>query len=195
VTDSQSHAAPGTTLRHWLFLIGVAALAIAADQATKAYVVARLDRGESWVPFDFLESIFRITHVRNSGAAFGIFPGRGQAFLVIAAIIVLVILYFYRQLPSGTWLVRTALGLQLGGALGNVIDRLRLDFAVIDFLHVRYFPVFNVADICIVVGVGLLAIVMLADEWRQQRQTAAQQAGAVEPSRGGSEEKNAAKSS
>ena len=170
MTEAHSDAAvSGTTFRHWLYLSGIAALAIAVDQAAKAYVVAHLDRGESWVPLDFFASVFRITHVRNSGAAFGIFPGRGQVFLVIAAVIVLVILYFYRQLPRETWLVRTALGLQLGGALGNVIDRLRLDYAVIDFFHVRYFPVFNVADICIVVGVGLLALAMFRDEWRMRQ--------------------------
>ena len=170
MTDSHPPAAaPGTTLRHWLFLGIVAAVAIALDQASKAYVVAHLARGESWMPVDFIAQVFRFTHVRNSGAAFGMFSGRGQVFLVIAAVIVLVILYFYRQLPRETWLVRTALGLQLGGALGNVIDRLRLDYAVIDFFHVRYFPVFNVADICIVVGVGLLALAMFRDEWRMRQ--------------------------
>lgn len=185
MTDSQhGAAAPGTTLRHWLYLGVVAALAMAADQATKAYVVAHLERGESWMPVDFIAQFFRFTHVQNSGAAFGMFAGRGQVFLVIAAIIVLVILYFYRQLPRGTWLVRTALGLQLGGALGNVIDRLRLDFAVIDFLHVRYFPVFNVADCCIVIGVALLAFAMLREERRERQPAAAE----VEPSRGSSGE-------
>jgi len=189
VTDSHPPAAaPGTTLRHWLFLGIVAAVAIALDQASKAYVVAHLARGESWMPVDFIAQVFRFTHVRNSGAAFGMFSGRGQVFLLIAAVIVLVILYFYRQLPRGTWLVRTALGLQLGGALGNVIDRVRLDFAVIDFLHVRYFPVFNVADVCIVVGVGLLAFAMLREERRERQNVAAQSAGEVERSRSGSEE-------
>lgn len=160
---------PGATATHWLFLIAVAGLAILVDQVTKAYVVAHLARGESWMPVDAVEPYFRITHVRNSGAAFGIFPGGGQVFLVIAAVISLVILYFYRQLPGGVWLVRTALGLQLGGALGNVIDRLRLDFAVIDFFHVPGFPVFNVADSCISVGVALLALAMLREEWRAHK--------------------------
>ncbi len=164
-----SGSLPGTTAAHWLFLIAVAGLAIVVDQATKAYVVAHLARGESWMPVDAIEPYFRITHVRNSGAAFGIFPGGGQVFLIIAAVISLAILYFYRQLPSGVWLVRTALGLQLGGALGNVIDRLRLDFAVIDFFHVPGFPVFNVADSCISVGVALLALAMLREEWRGRR--------------------------
>lgn len=184
-----SAAAPGTTLRHWLYLGAVVALAIAVDQATKAYVVAHLARGESWMPVEFIAQFFRITHIRNSGAAFGMFPGRGQVFLVIAAVIVLVILYFYHQLPRGEWLVRTALGLQLGGALGNVIDRVRLDYAVIDFLHVRYFPVFNVADICIVLGVALLTFAMLREEWRERQAAAAE----VEPSRGGSGENTPAR--
>jgi len=190
VTDSPpGAAAPGTTLRHWLYLGAVVAVAVAADQASKAYVVAHLARGESWMPVDFIAQFFRITHIRNSGAAFGMFPGRGQIFLVIAAVIVLVILYFYQQLPRGEWLVRTALGLQLGGALGNVIDRVRLDYAVIDFLHVKYFPVFNVADTCIVIGVALLAFVMLREERRVRQATPAE----VEPSPGGSGENTPAR--
>lgn len=159
---------PGTTAAHWLILVTIAGLVILADQVTKAYVVAHLARGESWMPVDFIEPYFRITHVRNSGAAFGIFPGGGQVFLIIAAVISLAILYFYRQLPRGVWLVRAALGLQLGGALGNVIDRVRQAY-VVDFFHVPGFPVFNVADSCISIGVALLAFVMLREEWRAHR--------------------------
>ena len=80
---------------------------------------------------------------------------------------VAVILYYYRQLPERAWLVRLALGLQLGGALGNVVDRLRQGY-VVDFLEVPHWPVFNVADSCIVVGVVLLGWVM----WREERRAA-----------------------
>jgi signal peptidase II len=158
--------------RQWLLLIGVTLLTIAADQASKAYVVAHLRLYESWMPLGFLEPLFRFTLVHNTGAAFGLFPQGGSIFLIVAVVISLVIVYYYRQVPSGAWLTRLALGLQLGGALGNVLDRIRLGY-VVDFLHVEYWPVFNVADSCIVVGVTLLAVVMLYQEQQEARARAA----------------------
>jgi signal peptidase II len=153
------------TLRQWLLLFGVAALAILADQVSKAYVVAHLSLHESWMPLGFIEPLFRFTHVHNTGAAFGIFPQGGSIFLLIAVIVSAVIVYYYRQIPGQAWLVRLALGLQLGGALGNVIDRVRLGY-VVDFFNVEYWPVFNVADSCIVIGVALLALAMLREEYQ-----------------------------
>jgi signal peptidase II len=152
------------TLSQWLLLLGVAALAILADQVSKAYVVARLDLHESWMPLGFIEPLFRFTHVHNTGAAFGLFPQGGSIFLLIAVIVSAIIVYYYRQIPGHAWLVRLALGLQLGGALGNVIDRVRLGY-VVDFFNVEYWPVFNVADSCIVIGVALLALAMLREEY------------------------------
>lgn len=146
----------------------VAGLAILVDQATKAYVVAHLDRHATWMPIDFIEPVFRFTHVHNTGAAFGMFPQGGTLFLVIAVAVSTVIVYYYRNLPFGGWIVRLALALQLAGALGNVIDRVRLGY-VVDFMKVTYWPVFNVADSCIVIGVLLLAFEMLREEWRAGR--------------------------
>lgn len=151
-------------LRYWLLLAGVVLLTIALDQATKAYVAAHLAPYDSWMPLKAIEPVFRFTHVHNTGAAFGIFPGGGGAFLIIALVVSTAIIYFYRQLIGPQILVRLALGLQMGGALGNVIDRLRQGY-VVDFFHVEFWPVFNVADSAIVVGVLLLAIEM----WRLDR--------------------------
>lgn len=153
----------------WAFLGAVALLTILADQASKAYVVAHLDLHESWMPLDFIEPVFRFTHVHNTGAAFGIFPQGGSIFLVIALVVSAVILYYYHQLPADAWLARLALGLQLGGALGNVIDRVRLGY-VVDFFNVEYWPVFNVADSCIVIGVLLLGLEILREEYQAARQ-------------------------
>ena len=83
----------------------------------------------------------------------------GGAFLLIAIVVVSAIIYYYRQLPSGVLGMRLALGLQMGGALGNAIDRINRGY-VVDFLHVHDFPIFNIADSAIVVGVGLLIITM-----------------------------------
>ncbi len=155
--------------RAWLLLFGVAALTIALDQATKAYVAAHLALHESWMPLRVVEPYFRFTHVHNTGAAFGVFPQGGSIFLVIAVVVSLVIVYYYRQMPDGSLLVRLALGLQMGGALGNVIDRVRLGY-VVDFLNVRFWPVFNVADSAIVLGVVLLVLEMLRDEYQLARE-------------------------
>lgn len=159
-----------TTLWRWLLLLGVAVLTILADQVSKAYVVAHLDLHESWMPLGFIEPLFRFTHVHNTGAAFGLFPQGGSIFLLIAVIVSAIIVYYYRQIPGHAWLVRLALGLQLGGALGNVIDRVRLGY-VVDFFNVEYWPVFNVADSCIVIGVALLALAMLREEYLASHET------------------------
>lgn len=155
----------GAALRHWLLLVGTVTAVLIADQLSKAYVAAHLALHDSWAPVPALEPIFRFTHVRNTGAAFGLFPQGGVVFLVIAVIVAALILYYYRQVPADAWLIRLALGLQLGGALGNAIDRLRLGY-VVDFFDVSYWPVFNVADSCVVLGVGALVLVMLREERR-----------------------------
>ncbi len=174
VTHQTSPAAgsPRRTAARWLLLACVAALAILTDQISKAYVVRHLDLYESWVPVPALEQVFRFTYVRNTGAAFGLFPQGGAIFLIIAVIVSAFIIYYYRQVPQGGWLLRLALGLQLGGALGNVIDRVRLGY-VVDFVDVWRWPVFNVADSCIVIGVGLLLLIMLREERRERRNAAA----------------------
>ncbi len=170
VTDKQAQAPYlKTTGVHWLLLAVVVAVVIALDQATKAYVMAHLDRYESWMPVAAINPIFRFTHVHNTGAAFGMLPQGGSVFLLISLVVSAVIVYYYRRLTFGGWLVRLALGLQLGGALGNAIDRVRLGY-VVDFLKVAYWPVFNIADSCIVIGVALLAFAMLREEWRLAQQ-------------------------
>ncbi len=171
-TQRQQQSAPHTTITHWLFLIIIATLAITVDQASKAYVVAHLDLHESWMPLDFIEPVFKFTHVHNTGAAFGLFPDGGTVFFVIALVVSVVIVYYYRKLPGQVWLMRLALGLQLGGAVSNnLIDRVRLGY-VVDFFNVTYWPVFNVADSCIVLGVALLALELLREEWRDARDKA-----------------------
>ncbi len=163
------------SVRHWLLLVGVVALVLLADQSSKAYVAAHLPLHDSWAPVKALEEVFRFTHVRNTGAAFGLFPQGGILFLGIAVVVSAIILYYYRQIPANAWLIRLALGLQLGGALGNALDRLRLGY-VVDFFDVSYWPVFNVADSCVVLGVGLLVLVMLREERRERQRQAAQEA-------------------
>ncbi len=131
-----------------------------------------LGEGQSWDIAPWLAPIFRITHVTNTGAAFGLFPKWGDFFILIAAIVIVAIILYYHHLPRGQWLMRVALGLQLGGATGNLIDRLRRGF-VVDFIDLNFWPlhnwpVFNLADASIVTGVTLLALMMLWEERRER---------------------------
>jgi signal peptidase II len=135
-----------------MILLLVAVAVFAVDRATKLAVARLLPVNESRPVIDRL--VF-ITHTQNTGAAFSLGHGLGAFFLAFAAIASVVIVYAYRRVPSGEWITRVALGLVLGGAVGNAFDRL-LSSSVTDFIDVRIWPVFNVADSCIVVGALLL---------------------------------------
>ena len=156
-------------LRAQLLLFVVAALAIAFDQYTKALVRASMVVGETIIVHPALRNIFDLTYTTNTGAAFGMFKGGGPFITVLAAIVVGVIIYYNRELPAQQRWLRVALGLQMGGAIGNnLIDR-PLHGSVVDFLHVHYWPVFNVADSCISIGVAIMALLMI-QEGRKAKQ-------------------------
>jgi signal peptidase II len=139
----------------------LALLVLAMDQLTKWLVVQNLLVGESWMPSDAVGEWLRVTHVRNTGAAFGMFPWASTVFMLIAIVVSGAILYYtlrhWRDAPP--W-VRFSLGLMLGGSSGNLIDRFRSG-SVVDFIDFGYkanwWPVFNVADSSVVIGVTLLA--------------------------------------
>ncbi len=155
---------------HWFLLIMVVGSTLCVDQLTKWVVVRSLQPGETWVPIPFLEGIFDITYTRNTGAAFGMGQNFGNVFLVIALVVSVVIIYYYRSLPRGEWLIRIGVGLMMGGALGNnAIDRVFRGY-VVDFFHLHGWPIFNVADSSIVMGVALWVAVMWWQERQQQSQ-------------------------
>ena len=138
----------------------IAATVIALDQATKAIIRATLSPGESWPDGDWL---LNIVHVTNSGAAFGILQGQ-TVFLIVTSILgVAAIVFYYVSPPLEHGLLRVALGLQMGGAAGNLIDRIRLG-EVTDFVNFEFFPAFNVADASITVGVVAIIGFFLALE-------------------------------
>jgi signal peptidase II len=139
-------------LRSDLIFFVIAALVVALDQATKYLVRANLALGES-VP---KEGPLRITDVTNTGAVFGILQGQ-TLFLTITTFFGLAaILLYYLYPPMEHGILRVALGLQLGGAVGNLVDRVRLGGKVTDFIDVGPWPNFNVADSSIVVGVAVI---------------------------------------
>ncbi|MCL5677274.1 MAG: signal peptidase II [Firmicutes bacterium] len=140
----------------------VAATAIAVfllDFATKA-LVRHLMPGQSSLPV--IRGVLYLTHVRNPGAAFGLLANQTGLFIVITLAVVALILYYARQVKGASPWMHIALGLQLGGAMGNLVDRLRFG-RVTDFLDFRVWPVFNLADSAIVAGVALFFWLM----WRQ----------------------------
>ncbi len=126
----------------------------ALDQGSKLLVSGRMSVFES-IPV--IDNVFHITLVQNYGAAFGIFPHMRIFFLAVTFLVILLILVFIRHVPPNQIFLRLGLGLQLGGALGNFTDRLRLGY-VIDFLDFRFWPVFNVADMALVGGVFFLGL-------------------------------------
>ena len=139
------------------YFLLAASSAFSLDQVTKAIVLNRLFYGQS-VPYD---GFIRITLTSNTGGAFGLFPDQTMA-LVLASFVAIGILFFlYRSHSLSSPLLRLSLGLQLGGALGNLVDRIRLG-AVTDFIDVGPWPIFNVADASIVVGIILLLFLILS---------------------------------
>ena len=101
----------------WWVLPVVTTLILAADQVTKYLVVSNLSLYESWTPVQFLSRVFSVHHITNTGAAFGLFQNSNLFFVIVAIVVSLVIVSYYRYLPDGQWLVRISLGVQLGGAL------------------------------------------------------------------------------
>jgi signal peptidase II len=143
----------------WAGLVAVAVAAIVADQVTKRAIERRLALQESHRVLPFLS----ITHVRNSGIAFGIFPGKLAIVSVLTAAAVVWMLVHFARSGSRHVLFPVALGLLVGGSISNLADRLR-DGHVTDFIHISHWPTFNLADSFIVIGVGLLALGLIRVE-------------------------------
>ncbi len=148
--------------RYQVVLYILAAIVVAFDQYTKSLVRASLGLYERYIPFPILEDIFDIIHTHNSGAAFGMFQQGGAFFTAIAFVVIAAILVYNVVLEPHEQMVRVALGLQLGGAIGNLIDRLQRGY-VTDFLYAHGFPVFNIADLAITGGVVVLILVMIVE--------------------------------
>lgn len=144
-------------------LIGIASLIIILDQWTKSLVRANIPFGGSWSPWEWLTPYARIVHWTNTGAAFGLFQGFGIVFTVLSLVVACFMVYYFPRVPKEEWPLRIAMGMQLGGAVGNLIDRLTIG-EVTDFISVGNFAVFNIADASITVGVAVLLIGMWYNE-------------------------------
>jgi len=158
--------------RSYGLLAAVAIAVLALDQVTKSLVRQHLSLNQPTMLIPSLDRLFTFRHVQNTGAAFGLFPGGATVFMGIAVLVVIGIIVYLGRLERPAAVMRVALGMMLGGALGNLVDRLTQDGAVTDFIDFRWFPIFNLADASITVGTILLAWYLL---FREPAQAAAAQ--------------------
>ena len=137
------------------------------DRVTKIYVERRF--GVGYGPRQIVDHVLFLTVTRNAGAAFGIFQNFTVGFLLISAVVMIGILIYYWYLPARDWSARLGLALVFGGAIANAYDR-AVKGSVVDFIQIPHWPVFNVADSAVTVGVAILVIGTL---WanRQPRRT------------------------
>ena len=159
--------------KNYFFLFLMVTVIVILDQISKAAVRNNLGINEIWSPWPWLTPYARIVHLSNTGAAFGMFQGLGAIFTILAIIVSVAIIYYYPRVPAEDWTLRLALGLQLSGAVGNLIDRITQGY-VTDFISVGNFAVFNVADSCITVGVGVLLLGVWLQERRKKKMEAVQ---------------------
>ena len=149
----------GATWPQWASLATVAFSALGADQLTKAIVTSRLDL------FDEVHVVgpVSIHHVTNSGIAFGLFSSATPIVILLTTFAVAWMLYFFARSGSRHPILPVALGLVMGGSVSNLVDRVRLGH-VTDFLDLRYWPAFNLADTFIVVGVAALLLALVVSD-------------------------------
>ncbi len=142
--------------------LGIGIIIFVVDQLVKHLVIGSMHLGES-IPV--IKGIFHITYVLNPGAAFGMLEHQRWVFILVAVTVLLVAGIFYSKLKRESNLLQTGAGLLLGGAVGNLVDRIQTGL-VVDFLDFRIWPVFNIADIAICVGAGILIL----DMWQRRNE-------------------------
>jgi len=156
-------------IKSYVFLFLIAGTIIALDQYTKFLVRTNLSIGEMWSPWPWLAPYARFVYWWNTGVAFGMFQRWGDVFKVLSFVVSLAIIFYFPRIPSQDTVLRFAMGMQLGGAVGNLIDRLTVGH-VVDFISVGTFAVFNIADASITVGVGVLILGVWLQERRQKKE-------------------------
>ena len=141
------------------------------DQITKEIMVREIGLDAPRSTIEIIPGVLDFRFVRNTGSAFGLFQGQSAIISVLAIGAISFLALYYLRHGRNDWLIALAIGLQIGGALGNVVDRFRYGY-VVDFIDVPRFPTFNVADSSITVGVALLMYALLFRDFRDQETTA-----------------------
>ena len=157
------------TFRDFLTLSIPASVIIFFDQLTKLWVERNLEVGEFWMPLTWLEPYARLIHWKNTGVAFGMFQDSNLFFAALAWFVTAAIAFYFPRISRQDWPLRLALTLQFSGALGNMIDRLRVGY-VIDFISVGKFYIFNIADSAITIGVVVLVLGVFIQEMRERKE-------------------------
>ena len=156
-------------MRKWIVLVCSLCLTALVDQLAKSWVVSNLATYESIQPIPALAPLFQLTRSSNTGAAFGILPMAGDVFPIVALFIIAGMLWYFRSVAANSRLLPFAIGLIIGGAAGNIIDRMQHGH-VIDFIHYQIptliSNVSNLADHSIVLGVLLI---IAESVWRERR--------------------------
>lgn len=160
----------------WLVLF-VAAIIVILDQATKEWVRANIEKYTYIIPIPRFGQYFVLEHVENNGAAFGILQNQNRLLTFVVIAVVIAILVYAPRIPQDQRLIRMFLGMQLGGALANLADRISQGY-VTDFIRVGvpgvyYWPTFNIADSAVVLGVIGLGYMIIRDDIRQSQEAKA----------------------
>jgi signal peptidase II len=162
---------------HWGIFVALVIGVLIADQASKALVIQHLVLYESLTPIPALSDFFRITHSYNSGAAFGIFPQASNLFLVLSIVIVIGLTVYYAKLPPIAIYSRIGIGLVVGGALGNLVDRIQHGH-VTDFIHYTIggiSNISNIADHAVVIGIIIIILDTLRLEYIEKQNSSPDQ--------------------
>jgi len=133
---------------------------VAADQLIKLVINNKFICGQS---LPVIKNIFHLTYVKNTGAAFGIFQNQNMFFIISTLVIIVIMLIYINIINKKSIWFKLAAGLILGGAVANLIDRIRVG-CVIDYLDFRIWPVFNLADSTIVIGAGIMILLFMMGE-------------------------------
>ena len=142
-------------------------LIVILDQLSKSYIQANMRLGES-IPI--LPDIFHITYILNPGAAFGLFADQTFFFIALAVVMMLAVVCFYPAIKKETAWMQIGVGLLVGGAVGNLIDRIQIG-KVVDFFDFRIWPIFNIADIGIVCGAFLIIVASFLEKDKSEVNT------------------------
>ena len=178
-----------------LILVAVILGIVGLDQLTKWITVQNLSLGSS---YEWIRNVVHFTYIRNNGAAFGILSNHRWVFLVFSSVAIVGICVYLFRFCKQNWAIRISLAFLIGGGIGNMIDRIALghvvDFIELPFLWIpvlnQYFPIFNVADSFVTVGVVILAVALIRDIVREGKEKKEKTVEAESPEASPMDEKN-----
>ena len=159
----------GNKWKTYAEMLIITAVVFAVDQLSKYWIRTHLALRETITPIPAIGSWFRIIHWKNTGVAFGLFQGNGWILTVIGVAVVIGIIIYSTQVTKGPAFWRIALAMELGGALGNLADRINPELGyVVDFIWIGNFPVFNLADSAIVIVAAIMIIGMMIQDSKNE---------------------------